>query len=207
MNQYIVDTEHAAKGLINAIFEEEKKLLEIEEKYAKLSAIYNILKMQYLGSDDPTDIDDPEVIEKLALMSTFSSVHNLPSLGQEVTALKRSLANKALSIDALSGALLQIAKQGISTVYGGLSSCNEGRAIGLQSLKTVVWEARNQANHCEEGNPKRNVKECFEKLKTDFGTKFDITIEPTKSKAKSILDLLEWKNYENYLRDLESLLG
>ena len=102
--------------------------------------------------------------------------------------------------------LLQIAKQGISTIHGNLDNCPEGRKIGPETLKNIIWQGRNQSLHCEEGNPHKKVKNCFLNLKNEFGKDFDLSLNPTSNKAKKIVDVLGWEDYDQYEKDMISLL-
>lgn len=103
--------------------------------------------------------------------------------------------------------LLQIAKQGISTVHGNPINCPLGRSIGTETLKNIIWQGRNQSIHCEEGNPNQKVKDCFSNLATDFGSDFDLTVNYTDNKARRIIDLLNWNTYDKYENDMISLIG
>lgn len=62
---------------------------------------------------------------------------------KEISVIKNTIINIEDSQKSLSGALLQIAKQGISIVHCGLANCPSGRSIGTNAIKKVIWQARN----------------------------------------------------------------
>jgi hypothetical protein len=119
--------------------------------------------------------------------------------------VQKQIQIKRQSLDALSGSLLQYAKQGISIVHGGLKACPSGRKICTsEDLKEVIWQSRNQAIHWEEGKPHPPVVRCFENLEKELCAKFgDFR---TKSQAFHVLYHLDWVNYQNYEKDVSTLM-
>lgn len=205
MNQYLIDTKFAAESLIVAIYDEEMRLEEMNAKLSYLKQKHDFLYADFSSSDMNEDFNEFQVQDKFVKMAKVKQEGDI--LENEIKILNTSISNKKISIDSLSMSLLQIAKQGISTVRNTLSNCPSGRNIGSEILKNVIWQARNQAIHCEEGNPHPPVKQCFSNLTNDFGVNFDITINPTHNKSKEVIDLLKWKEYKNYELDMISLLG
>jgi hypothetical protein len=130
-----------------------------------------------------------------------------PGLGQSQLSANNALAMLAanthrLSAAALGSALLQIAKQGISSVHGGPLS-PAGRQIGSQGLNVVIWEARNQAMHWEAEDARDRMKACFESLARDFDPKYGEYRE--RSLAFDVVDLLGWRTVDAFNDDLGSL--
>jgi hypothetical protein len=124
-----------------------------------------------------------------------------------LSSLEAEVVDKAASLSALAGALLQIAKQGLSLVYGERKSdCPDGRSIGSQSLKEVIWEERNQAVHYESGDYRQPVVDCFAKLAREFDPEFDLAANRRRCLAKEVVALLGWQDYSTYRRDMEGLL-
>jgi len=107
-----------------------------------------------------------------------------------------------LSAAALASALLQIARQGISSVHGGPVSPS-GRLIGTQSLSVVIWEARNQAMHWETGESRKPTEACFETLARDVDPKYGEYRE--RSLAFDVVELLGWRKVDAFNADLGSL--
>jgi len=44
-------------------------------------------------------------------------------------------------------------------------------------------------------------------LANDFGNEFDLTTDYTVNKARKIIDLLNWSIYNNYEKDMITLIG
>lgn len=117
------------------------------------------------------------------------------------------MVDKEASLSALGGALLQIAKRGLSLVHGEKKSdCPNGRLMGTQSLKEVIWEGRNQAVHYDSGNYKQPVIDCFATLASDFGPDFELAANGRRCLAKEVVSLMGWQNYVDYRCDMEGLL-
>ncbi len=207
MNQYLIDTKFAAKSLIDTIHHEENQLSELTNQFDKLKKVFDHLFWDYSTADIHEDFNDLQVQHKYTQMAKFAEDNDLKGKKAELDSLAKSILAKKDSMNSLSMSLLQIAKQGISTVHGKPSNCPAGRAIGTETLKNVIWQGRNQSIHYEEGNPNKKVKDCFLNLANDFGDEFDLTIDYTANKARKIIDLLNWNVYKNYEHDMISLIG
>jgi hypothetical protein len=133
--------------------------------------------------------------------------------GQEVQRLKSQVAEllasvgvRQHSVQVISGAILQIAKQGISLVYGAPSSAPAGRMLGSLALRDIIWQARNQSMHYEEGSFKKALVGLFSMLEAEQGLQFSLTAHAKQNRAKQALDALGWESYDSYLRDMQALL-
>lgn len=198
--KYIQDTEFAVKTLIDVIFNEERIIKELETKISNYVMLYEDFRSYESGED----WDDINLQDKFMKQAQFHKDQNIPKKQNELKEIKEELKNKNESINALSTAILQIAKQGISIVHGNLSKCPEGRKLGTETIKNIIWQSRNQSIHYEEIIHNTNVLDCFIKLKDEHGDKFDITNKTNK--AKDIIDLLGWNCYKNYSNDMNNLL-
>lgn len=207
MHSYLVDTEFATESLIDTIYHEEIEFLRLSEQFDRLKDHFDVLHWDFSTADGSEDFNDFQIQDKFVRMAKFHKDNDIEMKKKELGDLYQSMANKKNSIDSLSMCLLQIAKQGISTVHGQPGNCPTGRNLGSEVLKNVIWQGRNQSIHCEEGNPSVRVLQCFANLTTDFGSDFDITINPTENKAKIIIDRLGWKKYDDYKNDMISLIG
>lgn len=207
MNQYIKDTEFASQSLINIIYQEESHLTELTEKFDYLKRHFDHLQWDFSSAEKSDDYDDLQLQSKFIKMAKFSEENNLKSRKLELDEIEKSIDAKKNSINSLAMSLLQIAKQGISTEHTNLINCPIGRNLGSETLKNIIWQSRNQALHCEEGNPGNLVKNCFINLTTDFGDEYDLTTDYFLNRAKKIVDLLEWKDYANYENDMIALIG
>ena len=163
MNQYISDTKFAAEKLIDLIREEEELLSEMREEYLRRKQSHEHLLTDFNTKDLQEDFNEHEVMHAFGRQARYYQEKVKPIL-DEVHTLEDSMKNKEFSICALSGALLQIAKQGISYVHGGLDACQDGRMIRGDVLKNVIWYGRNQSLHFEEGNYRKPLIACFRKL-------------------------------------------
>ena len=207
MNSYLVDTKFAADNLITTIHNEEEQFEELSVKFSELKKVFDHLFWDYSTADMHEDFNDLQVQHKYIQMAKFAEENDLKGKKVELDSLSKSILAKKDSMNSLSMSLLQIAKQGISTVHGNPSNCPAGRNIGSETLKNVIWQGRNQAIHCEEGNTNQRVKDCFSNLATDFGSDYDLTSDYKENRARKIIDLLEWNRYDRYETDMISLIG
>jgi hypothetical protein len=119
--------------------------------------------------------------------------------------VRARLDARRFSIDAMSGAVLQHAKQSISMVHGGVKACPLGRLVSpTQHLGNVIWQARNQAIHWEEGMLSQPVVDCFNALGADVDAVFARDLH-APSLAFTVLHLLRWRTWTEFHDDLMSL--
>jgi hypothetical protein len=90
----------------------------------------------------------------------------------ELHALRERLVTRTFAVSALAAAILQLAKQGISIVHGEPNNCPPGRTLSSQTLRNVIWQARNQVLHREEGRFSQAVQTCFDTLANHYGAPF-----------------------------------
>lgn len=201
MNQYLIDTKYAARELINLITAEEKQIIELKYKLKSEHKTHDLLHRDFLKKE----LDRDENFTEGQYLSSFNKQAKfghevINPIADEISYLEASLNNKKHSINALSGALLQIAKQGISSIYGDLNNCPGGRIVKNGTvLKEVIWQGRNQSMHYEEEIRNSHTIYCFDKL--GYSNISNISL------AKEIINLLDWKSYEQYERDMLSLLN
>lgn len=204
MHQYLVDTEYATSTLVTVIYQENQKLdrlrKQAEEQARSVRDADNHAYVLYHSCRYPW-----RVLEADALTKRLRAEHETMII--ELSSLEAEVEYKAASLSALAAALLQIAKQGLSLVYGEKKSdCPDGRTIGTQNLKEVIWEGRNQAAHYDSGRYKPPVKNCFARLASDFGSDFDLAANGRRCLAKEVIGLLGWQDYATYRMDMEGLL-
>lgn len=207
MNQYLVDTKFAVESLIETIHVEENQLSILTKQFDMLKKVFDHLFWDYSTADMHQDFNELQVQHRYIQMAKFAEQNDLKGKKAELDAFAKSISAKKDSMNSLSMSLLQIAKQGISTVHGNPVNCPSARNIGSETLKNVIWQGRNQSIHCEEGNPNQRVRDCFSNLANDFGSEFDLTVDYTSNKARTIIDLLNWNTCENYEKDMISLIG
>lgn len=89
-----------------------------------------------------------------------------------------------------------------------------GREIRTVSIGLVIYAGRNQYNHFDEGTLREPNSAIFERLATcgGYGERirdpaFDLQNESLRNYAPNIVGLLEWRGYDAYRADMESLLS
>ncbi|DAB35842.1 MAG: hypothetical protein EOM49_01440 [Epsilonproteobacteria bacterium] len=203
MHTYITNTEFGVEALIKLIFEEKERLETLTNDYISKQTRFTCYHQEFQHRDFNEDYCDLQVQDSFHRMAKAKQEAEL--LKNQIDKLHESIQDKDFSIRALCGALLQIAKQGISYVYHNLSSAPNGRIIKGDSLKNIIWQGRNQSLHYEQGNFKLQVTTCFNILAI-HDTNFSLT-NPPQNKSLEIIKLLQWTSYENYKNDMISILG
>ncbi|MGN8770284.1 hypothetical protein ACTNDP_08135 [Paenibacillus barengoltzii] len=199
MNQYILDTKYAAESLIKLIRFEENQLNNLLILYEERKKHHDVLYEDFRRKEfDPDDhFNEFQMMHAFNKQAEYQQRILIPIL-DEINNIKDSIENKKHSISALSGALLQIAKQGISFVHNGIKNCPDGRQIRKDVLKNVIWQGRNQAMHFEEGNYNDFLITCFNNI--------GYPTVPLRNLAKEVIDILGWTDYQKYEDDMKSLL-
>ncbi|MGN7292395.1 hypothetical protein [Rhizobium sp. SAFR-030] len=201
---YCDDTEYAARNLIELAMAEDNALTSLQPKLVSAEAKYKANHWDFSTSDLNDDFSDAHVMSAFRRMAEAHNEAN--SLRTEIASLQASIGARQVALQALCGALLQLAKQGISLVHGSLNACPNGRMLANTSLKEVVWQARNQAIHYEEGNFRQAVTTVFSDLEASFGQEFSLSQHVGQSRARQVTKLLGWTAYDNYSTDMK-LLG
>lgn len=192
MNEYLSDTRYAAEAIINAYNTDFERLFAKIRDFGTAHAIF---------SESDTTLTFPA---ELAQVSRFCEAYKIAhQQAQTINESVQALINRAEATAALCGALLQLAKQGISVANGGFNG-PPGRAIGTQPLRDVIRHTRNQAFHWEEGRLTPNTLLCFQAFDADFGLVY--TRDCThRSLATEVIDVLGWHSYTAYETDMLSL--
>ena len=204
MEDFLKEIKYAAEGVIRVIWDEKKNL---DDKHKKMVALEKAVSARYAQAqsiyDNAEDADDVMASVGMRFENYFGDDKKLYSDKQEVESISNELVVKKFSIEAASGSLLQFAKQGISIVHGSLGACPNGRGIGTQFLKEIIWQGRNQAIHWEDGNFHPPVRESFKKLNSDFGSRF--ADYEKMSMAFLLVETLGWVDWASFENDMKSL--
>ncbi|MBZ9673793.1 hypothetical protein [Mesorhizobium sp. ES1-3] len=201
MQAYLHEIEHAVTGSLTVVWAEHERLRPMMEQ---LDALRKHTEAEYARAqaliDDPL-FDDDEGLGTFTYWDTYFGVDKrLHEVSVDAQELKQHIDAHTFSIAAMSGAILQFAKQGLSIVHGALDNCPAGRQIGSQTLSTIVFQARNQSIHWEEGALRKPVVDCFNALTNDFDHKFSaFTVQ---SLAFQVIALLGWKSYQAFHEDM-----
>ena len=141
------------------------------------------------------------------VVSAYARVH-VARYNAEHTKTLADLSRATLmdSVDAAATALLNLAKQGIVRVRGGLSNCPPGRLVGKTPLRDVLWQSRNQSNHCDEGGYTRSVLGVFAELEAEYGAAFHLEAKGGENLAAMVVLLLGWEDDHAYESDMASLV-
>lgn len=212
MNQYIQETAFATKELLGLVSAEENKLKDEVEGFKSLGARIKGLRWEFESSDLNDDFPVGYSVNAFNRMSRAEEAapSDRKTKQARIDTLQVSIDSHEQAVQVIAGAILQIAQQGISTVYsivnGELSMVPEGRKIGSLAIKEIIWRARNQAMHYEAVTPNKLVAELFKALASEQGPKFSLTAHPRQSRARQVLELLDWKVYADYEKDMATLL-
>ncbi|MET7761735.1 hypothetical protein ABZS71_06725 [Streptomyces sp. NPDC005393] len=203
MSDYLREIKYAVEHIVPTLWHEREELRELEGKVevaaARAMEVCRRANFAMLSSEDADDL----------LITHWMMNHDTPPnrewhhLSAEADHFRARLAARAFSTSALAGALLQYAKQGMSAAYGAPGNWPEVRKIGDVSVSVIIRHGRNQAMHWEEGkDPHAGLVECFEKL-AELDPVFSKYRE--RSLAMEVVDLLGWKEYADFERDLLGL--
>lgn len=205
LNGYLSDTKDAASRLVEAIFFEEDVRFRAQAKLNSLLAELENMSRTISFLNLNPELDDDGLATSI-YWGAYDLSPKADKLELEVAADQARILDREFSACVLSGALLQIAKQGISLVYKSLDNCPDGRLVGSVPLKNVIWAARNQSMHFEEGSLRRKEDNAtFAQLEADFGPSFAMTLG--KSLGYEVVRQLGWSNYTQYEQDMMSLLN
>jgi hypothetical protein len=188
---YIRHTENAAKMLFEAIEYERKRYATLLSRHKSDADYY---KREFYQLEDDDNVDP---IRYNWAFGRYAEAETQQELAR-------------YSVDVLSTGIFQLAKQGIALLVDKSERCKQGRMIWSQHISHVIWNARNQAMHWDEGitsNPsQQRTIDCFKVIAADTkDDSFDLTKDPS-CKATRVLALLGWMNYPSYLKDMESIL-
>jgi hypothetical protein len=202
IEDYLKEIEFAVKEILLLIWNEYGELEKINLEMAKLSKKnwQKIYALQGINVDLQTlNINKVKITGKKPNNLMFKEEEKLCLLNDKAKIIQHKIIARQFSVDALSGMLLHFAKQGISLTYGNLKNCPDGRFVGSQSIKEIIWYGRNQSIHWEE---KINSKEeeFFKKLKKEFS--FEFAGFKQKNLGFNILKLLEWKTFKDFKDDM-----
>lgn len=204
MNQYLTDTEFAVKNLIQIASAEENELKTKAARLREVEAQLRVHRWDFETSDLNDDFSDAYVMAAFERMARAAvEAHGLQ---QQLASLQASIGTHQQAIQAIAGSILQVAKQGISIVHGGLPGAPEGRKIGSLPIRDIIWQARNQALHFEEGTYNPPVVQLFGTLTAEQGPSFSLALHVRQSRAKQVVDLLGWSTYDTYVQDMQVLL-
>ena len=191
---YLIEIEYAATQIIEALWQEKHEAIALQKEIDVLQKItqdnYSRARFIQQDAEDPDDV----MLGVGMYWDTYFGVDKDQYLkSTDLEALEDRLMARKFSFASLSGTLLQFAKQGLSVVYGSPTNWPPGKAIGSQSLKVVILQARNQSEHWEEGAPRAAVESCFQALEAEKGKQFGQY--KIKNLAFDVISMLGWYTF------------
>ncbi|MCE9565957.1 MAG: hypothetical protein K8U57_28370 [Planctomycetes bacterium] len=205
MHKYLERTQFATKTLIDAIFQEERELARLTPRVAPAQRYAKTLDRA--AAFALRDIDDDEGIGQLKAVEAWDARVEANSLVESVEELTRARADKEQAIIALCGALLQVAKNGITVLdaegNGVIVSPLKGRQIDGLHLEEIVWGGRNQSMHYQELPKHKLTKRVCDTL---AATRPQFKAAAGKDLSREFISLLGWTDIEKYTEDMESIL-
>jgi hypothetical protein len=203
MSTYLKEIEHAASVVLAALWHDHEEVAALANEVERLSAI---AAADYRRAGAWMESDDPEDMMLGVGMhwETYFGTDKERGVAEaKLAPLEQRVLAKTFSRAALAGSLLQFAKQGIAIVHHGLKQCPDGRKIGSQAVKSVIWQGRNQSLHWEEQSFNAAVEAVFNTLAKDVSAVFKDF--KRRNLAFEVVDQLGWKTYDGFRADLRSL--
>jgi hypothetical protein len=203
MKKYLEEISHAASSLIDLIWFDFDKLEERNSQLKALTAEFDVKHQVFLANEF-----HPAANFYHAQMAKAHEGIAKPKaeLEREIIDVLVSIDAKSASISALSGAILQIAKQCISLKYGKPKSAPAGKDIDGILIKEIIWEGRNQSIHYENPNEiSGNVVALFAKLDSIRGDGVTWDAMSKTNFAFEIVQFLGWRTYSDFEKHLKSL--
>jgi hypothetical protein len=142
---------------------------------------------------------------------------------------ERRFVAETFALDTLCGAVLQVAEKALEiystnayvpahladAVRSGQAKFCVGRTVREVPLGLVIYAARNQHTHFNDGALREPSATVFEHLARSHGygggdrvvdPAFDLSNPGLLSYASNVTALMEWRNYSRYVADMRAML-
>ena len=199
---YLIEIQHAVETVVTEIHGERDKLAVLSAQLKALTAATDdgYRRTEFLAMNP--ELDDDGLGTAIYWDTYFGVDKDRFHKSVEAEQVAQRVAVHEFSVAALSGNLLQYGKQGLSLHFGKKrESCPDGRFISGIPLHEVIWQARNQALHWEDGAFHEPTTRYFEHLAANVDAVFAQYKE--RSMAYEIVCLLEWKSAEDFFKDMK----
>lgn len=199
--QYLAEISHAVATVLGELHAENQHLARARAELASLTAATEdgYRRAEFLAMNP--DLDDEGLGTAIHWDTYFGVDKDRYHKEKEAAQAAERVAARDFSVSALSGSLLQYAKQGLALEFGRQrEGCPVGREIAGLPLHEVIWQARNQALHWEEGNFHPPTVRCFEHLAANVDPRFGEY--RNRSMAYEVICLLGWKVSDDFIRDM-----
>ncbi len=198
---YLNEIRHAVTTVISEIHGEIARLESLRQELAKLTAATeaSYRRVEFFAMNP--DLDDDFLGTAIYWDTYFGVDKDRFHKNVETEQAAQRVATHEFSVSALAGSLLQYGKQGISLCFGKKRvGCPDGRTVVGMPLHEVIWQARNQALHWEDGVFHPLTVTCFESLAANADPVF--SQYKFRSLAYEIVVLLGWKSVDDFCRDM-----
>lgn len=198
---YLNEIQHAVATILTEIHGEISNLESLRQDLAKLTATTEdgYRRVDFLAMNP--DLDDDFLGTAIYWDTYFGVDKGRFHKNVETEAAAQRVAAHEFSISALAGSLLQYGKQGISLRFGKKRvGCPDGRIVAGMPLHEVIWQARNQALHWEDGVFHPPTVTCFENLIANTDPVFGQYKH--RGLAYEIISLLGWKSPNDFHKDM-----
>jgi hypothetical protein len=202
LSDYLTEVEHAVRTVIAEIHTEHQHLARLQLELAALTAATDdgYQRADFLALNP--DLDDEGLGTAIHWDTYFGPDKDRHHKATDVQDREARVVTRSFSVAALSGNLLQYAKQGLSMRYGKhRHGCPTGREIAGLAVHEIIWQGRNQALHWEEGEPHLPVVNCFERLAATANAAF--SDYKTRNVAYEVVTLLDWRTVDDFNRDMQ----
>lgn len=200
---YLKEIGHAVEAVIAEIHRERDELIKVSAELGRLTAATEdgYRRAEFLAMNP--DLDDEGLGTFIQYDTYFGVDKDRYHKEAEFDEIAGRVAARQFSVAALSGSLLQYGKQGISLHYGKKrEGCPDGRIVAGVPLSELIWQARNQALHWEDGTFHEPTTRCFDVLARSEPVFAEFR---DRSLAFEVVRLLKWNDADAFFNDLRSL--
>lgn len=201
MHQYIIDSSFAVQGLISLISQDSERLSEHVEMQKTALAKEEYFDLAFLQREMHPDAN-------YWYGRYYEAAERHAEIKKQIEFLEAQILDRRHSLGALAGALLQISKQGISSVRRRPDNCPASRQVRGVDIKWLIWAGRNQTQHYEEPNKiDQSTVTIFGNLNSYAGATVLPDPKSGTNLAFNIMTILGWLDYAQYEQDMVSILG
>jgi hypothetical protein len=204
MQRYLSAIERAASHLIPKVWEDDLKIADAEAAVKRAEQDVEDGYRYVEGWLADPYVEDDEGLATMVYWETYFERTDEQARRQtrvEAAAVERH--EHEISSAMLAGMVLELAKRGITMVHGGLQQAPAAPKLGALALRDVIWQARNQAMHWEDGKLHPATQGCFDALFAEHGQPFDQATQ--RNLSVDVLRVLGWTGYEHFAADLSKL--
>lgn len=201
IQEYLNEIQHAVAVVMGEIYREQHEVERLRQELTGLQAATNdgYARVDFLALNP--DLDDEGLGTAIYWDTYFGPDKDRYHKNAEFEQVVARVAAHEFSVNALCANLLQYAKQGLSLHFGKKrTGCPDGRLVGGIPMHEVIWQARNQASHWEDGTFHPPTCKCFEELAK--------TADPVFAQykhinmANEIVRHLGWNSPDDFSRDM-----